>query len=95
MKAGGIGLGAGYLASGWYARRMANEDVGGSKAAFEVAGMEIDGTKIGAGMAIAGLLGVTGDATGDTVLHDVGLSLIVTQHAVEEYKTRLTEPPET
>lgn len=84
---------AGYLSADWWAKREAVEDRGGKPAAFKFGKTELDGTKVGAGVAIAGILGVAGDDLYNDVLFGAGFGIVTAKKAVETYKKKLAEPP--
>lgn len=94
LKGGGLGLGGAFIGSGWWAERRADEDRGGDPAAFELGPVELDGMKIGIGVAAAGLMGLMKDDVYDTALFGTGIGLFAADRAITRYKERLAEPPE-
>lgn len=93
VKGKAMGAGAAYIAADKWGKREADEDRGGKKAAFEIAGYEIDGTKAGGIAAIAGAWGVLGDDVYDEALFGAGLGVMGAHRGITRYKLRMAEPP--
>lgn len=94
MKAGAFGIGSGYVASRWWAKRRADVTRGTKeRAGWELGGFEIDGTRLGAGVAIVGAMGLLGDDLYDDIAYATGISVMAADQAIDAYETRLAEPP--
>lgn len=94
MQSGAIGLGAGYFAARWFGKRRADVTRGDREiAGFKLGSVELDGTKLGAGVALVGAMGMLGDDQYDDVAYAAGLSVLSADQAINAYETRLQEPP--
>ncbi len=87
-----VGVGAAYFAAGWWGGRVAEaelevRDIPG----FEVMGTELDGTKIGAGLALAGAYGIAGDDLYNEAAYAAGLGILAADRGRGKYDERMLE----
>jgi hypothetical protein len=93
LKSQGAGAVATYLSADWWGKREAVADQGGKSASFKLGNFEVDGTKAGFALAVAGIMGVTKDGLYDGALYGAGLGIVGAKRGIDAYKKRLAEPP--
>lgn len=94
IKRGAIGIGIGYFAARQVGRRRAEVEMGDRETAgIKFGKTEVSATKIGAGVAIAGAMGLLGDDEYDDAAYAAGLSVMAADQALDAREQRLQEPP--
>lgn len=94
MKAGAIGIGAGYISAGFVGKRRAEAQRGTRETAgFKLGTYDLDLTKVGGGMAIAGAMGLLGDDMYDDIAYASGVAVLAADQAIDAYEAKMAEPP--